>query len=81
MILPQSTTYFDFRLFADDSNIFHSFPPPPPSQIKVRLFEITDHLLYVTKWCDANKITINIKKTNLYGYTATGESGQYRWLG
>ena len=59
--LPQSTTYFDFRLFADDSNIFHSFPP---SQTKIRLSEITDHLLYVTKWCDANKITINIKKTN-----------------
>ena len=60
--LPQSTTYFDFRLFADDSNIFHSFPP---SQTKIRLSEITDHLLYVTKWCDANKITINIKKTNV----------------
>ena len=59
--LPQSTTYFDFRLFADDSNIFHSFPP---SQTKIRLSEITDHLLSVTKWCDANKITINIKKTN-----------------
>ena len=59
--LPQSSTYFDFRLFADDSNIFHSFPP---CQTIIRLSEITDHLLSVTKWCDANKITINIKKTN-----------------
>ena len=60
--LPQSTTYFDFRLFADNSNIFHSFPPSQTNFI--RLSEITDHLLSVTKWCDANKITINIKKTN-----------------
>ena len=59
--LPQSSTYFDFRLFADDSNIFHSFPP---CQTIIRLSEITYHLLSVTKWCDANKITINIKKTN-----------------
>ena len=59
--LSQSSTYFDFRLFADDSNIFHSFPP---CQTIIRLSEVTDHLLSVTKWCDANKITINIKKTN-----------------
>ena len=75
--LPQSTTYFDFRLFAGDSNIFNSFPP---IQTRIRLSEIPDHLLSVTKWCDAHKITINIKKNKLYGYTATEESGKYRWL-
>ena len=78
MIYHSASTYFDVRLFADDSNIFHSFPP---CQIIIRLSEITDHLLSVTKWCDANKIAINIKKTNVYGYTATEESGQYRWFG
>ena len=59
--LPQSSTFFDFRLFADDSNIFHSFPSNTKT---IKLSEVTDNLLSVTKWCDANKITINTKKTN-----------------
>ena len=59
--LPRASTYFDFRLFADDSNIFHSFPS---NQTKIDLSEITNNLKLVTKWCDANKITVNTKKTN-----------------
>lgn len=59
--LPQSSDFFNFRLFADDSNIFHSFP----SQHKqIDLLEITENLKPISQWCDANKITLNIKKTN-----------------
>ena len=59
--LPQSSDYFNFRLFADDSNIFHSFPS---QQKQIDLSEITDNLKPISEWCDANKITLNIKKTN-----------------
>ena len=59
--LPRSSDYFSFRLFADDSNIFHSFPT---GQSNINLTEISDKLVNIVQWCDANKITINVKKTN-----------------
>lgn len=59
--LPKSSNYFNFRLFADDSNIFHSFPP---GSSHIDLLEVTENLSYISQWCDANKITVNIKKTN-----------------
>ena len=59
--LPNSTNYFNFRLFADDSNLFHTFP----AGIKdINLEEVTTQLRNVTKWCNANKLTINLSKTN-----------------
>ena len=45
----------------DDSNIFHSFLP---NQADINLLETTDNLKHIDDWCNANKITINIKKTN-----------------
>ena len=59
--IPSNSHVNTLTLIFFYSNIFHSFPP---SQTQIRLSEITDHLLSVTNWCDANKITINIKKTN-----------------
>ena len=59
--LPSSTEYFQFRLFADDSNIFHSYDK---RQKEIDMNEVSTQLLEVQKWCFVNKLTINLKKTN-----------------
>ena len=59
--LPNSTNYFNFRLFADDSNLFHTFPP------RLNLIDmdiVNIHLDKVTIWCKVNKLTVNLLKTN-----------------
>ena len=48
-------------MFADDSNIFHAYPS---NQVHVDLSDITNNLTFISDWCDANKITVNINKTN-----------------
>ena len=59
--LPNSSDFFDFRLFADDSNLFHTYP----NDINcIDLSLVEDHLRNVTCWCDSNRLTINISKTN-----------------
>ena len=59
--LPRSTNYFNFRLFADDSNIFHTYDA---SRTEIDINEVNEQLNEVQKWCNANKLTINLKKTN-----------------
>ena len=59
--LPCCTDYFNFRLFADDSNIFHTFGE---NQNEIDVNEVNEQLNEVQKWCNANKLTINLKKTN-----------------
>ena len=59
--LPCSTSFFKFRLFADDSNIFHTFDA---GQREIDVEEVNGHLNKVQTWCNVNKITINLKKTN-----------------
>ena len=59
--LPNASNFFDFRLFADDSNLFHTFSDK--SNI-VDLNLVSHHFKNVTDWCDANKLTINVTKTN-----------------
>ena len=60
--LPNSTNYFNFRLFADDSNLFHTFPP---RQNSIDMDNIVNmHLDKVTIWCKVNKLTVNLLKTN-----------------
>ena len=57
--LPNSTNYFNFRLFADDSNLFLTFLP------RLNLIDIVNmHLDKVTIWCKVNKLTVNLSKTN-----------------
>ena len=59
--LPNSTDFFNFRLFADDSSLFHTF------QRNVRdidLNEVQQKVDAVIKWCTGNKLTINCTKTN-----------------
>ena len=59
--LPNSSDYFTFRLFADDSNLFHTFPV---RKYEIDLREITIELKKVLDWCNVNKLTINLSKTN-----------------
>ena len=59
--LPDCTNYFSFRLFADDSNLFHTFPT---GQFTVDMDEVNIHLKKVSHCCNANKLTINLSKTN-----------------
>jgi len=58
--LPCCTIYFNLRLFADDSNIFHT----DENKNEIDVNEINEQLNAIQKWCDANKLTINLKKTN-----------------
>ena len=59
--LPNSTLFFYFRLFADDSNIFHTFNV---GQKEIDMGIINLHLGKIQEWCNSNKVTINLKKTN-----------------
>jgi hypothetical protein len=47
------------RIFADDTNIFASY-----KSIKDLEILMNEELTNVKKWCDLNKLSINIKKTN-----------------
>lgn len=53
-----STDAFDFRLFADDTNLFKS-----QKSNTVDLHSINNDLSRVVEWCNANKLTINVDKT------------------
>lgn len=49
-----------FILFADDTNVFFS-----DTNIKVLNHTLNDELKKVSKWLEANKLTLNIKKTQV----------------
>ena len=57
--LPVSSPFFKFKLFADDSNLFHSF-----TDNYLATPEIESNLSLVNSWCNANKLTVNTNKTN-----------------
>ena len=59
--LPSSTNFFQFRMFADDTNMFHTFDR---EQKEINMSYINDRLMEVHQWCIGNKLTINLKKTN-----------------
>ena len=59
--MPECTDYFSFRLFADDSNLFHTFSA---GESTIDLDKVNVHLEKVSNWCNANKLTINLSKTN-----------------
>jgi len=58
--LPNSSKYFNFRLFADDSSLFHTFNS---DERHVDLTEVCMNMKDIIKWCNANKLTINVNKT------------------
>ena len=59
--LPNASDYFTFRLFADDSNLFHTFPP---RKYEIDFGEITLEVKTGLDWCNVNKVTTNLSKTN-----------------
>ena len=57
--IPYCSDKLSFRIFADDTNIFGS------SSNAVELQNLINHeLSKVKEWCDLNKLSINLKKTN-----------------
>ena len=53
--------FFNFRLFADDSNLFHTFKT---GQTDIDMHEVSKELYKVKKLCYSNKVTINLSKSN-----------------
>ena len=58
-LLKQCSDKLNFRIFADATNVFASSP-------SIRDLEklINEELAKIKEWCDLNKLSINIKKTN-----------------
>ena len=52
------TSYFDPILFADDTNLFIQ-----SKNLNLQISEINNHLNNVLRWCNANKLSLNIDKT------------------
>ena len=57
--IPNSSVFFNFRLYADDSNLFHSIRKSDT----LSLNDINSEFAKVIQWCDVNKLTINAAKT------------------
>ena len=57
--LPNSSTKLTFYLFADDTNIYYE------SHCLYKLQKVVNkELKLVKKWLDANKLALNVEKTN-----------------
>ena len=69
--LSNSSSYFKFRLFADDSSLFHTFDK---GENRIQLGEVNKHLSDVVTWCEANKLTINVSKTNYMLFKNRGKN-------
>jgi len=57
--INKSTNAFNFRLYADDTNLFKFLKTN-----NINLNAINIDLIKVHEWCKANKLTISIEKTN-----------------
>ena len=55
-----SSDSFDFRLYADDSNLFNTFE----KKDFIDLNSVSIKLKHVSKWCTANRLTMNFTKLN-----------------
>ena len=59
-------------MFADDANLFFS-----PNDINVLLGKMNEELTDVTDWFNANKFTLNVKKTK-YSFFSKSSSSKIR---
>ena len=57
--LPKSSSKLSFRIFADDTNIFFS-----SKNIADLESTVNEEHMNVIKYCNVNKLSINLKKTN-----------------
>ena len=61
----------NFRLFADDSNHFHTFNP---RQKDIDLEIVSKNLMKVQELCNTYEVTINLQKTNYMIMKSKGRS-------
>ena len=57
--LPNSSEFLSFKIFADDTNVFAS-----GKDLKALELQMNLELKKAKEWCDTNKLSINLKKTN-----------------
>ena len=53
------SNFFDFHMFADDTNLFYA-----NKSLKTLESKINTHLVHVNTWLACNKLSLNIDKTN-----------------
>ena len=68
--LPNCNVCFDYVLFADDTSISLKFPKCSLDTIHLH---INQQLCSVSDWLNANKISLNISKTNYMIFSYTGD--------
>ena len=73
--LPRSSKKLTFRIFADDTNMFYSSKDPEQLQSV-----INEELGKVLKFCAANMLSINFKKTNYMLFTSPKKKTNIRIL-
>ena len=61
MICQNHQNIFKFKIFADDRNLFHTFPA---QKVDIDMEQVNRHLQDVINWCNVNKLTVNLLKTN-----------------
>ena len=57
--LPNCSEFLSFEIFADDTNLFAS-----AKDLKLLELQMNLELKKVKEWCDINKLSINLKKSN-----------------
>jgi hypothetical protein len=62
--IPSSSKHLSFVLFADDTNIFLSHP-----NLNTLTHTLNKELIQVSNWFKANKLSLNVKKTNYIHFT------------
>ena len=67
--LPNSSSKFSFRIFADDTNMF--FSSNSSSELES---VVNNELQLVLKYCASNKLSVNFKKTNYMLISSTRKS-------
>ena len=66
---PNSSPYFDFNLFADDSTVSCSFSRNKINSVHL---EINNNLAQVSKWLNCNRIMLNVEKTKYVIFSYRG---------
>ena len=74
--LPASSEYFTFKIFADDTKLFHTFPA---RENDLDMLQINRHLQDVVDWCKVNTLTINISKLTILYLEEDTEEWSGKW--
>ena len=73
--IHRSSALLSFILFADDTNIFNSH-----SDINTLITTTNEELRKVVEWLRANKLSLNIKKTQFIIFKAKNKKKKYTLL-